>query len=319
VLSAQLDLLEKQNEIASQIARNRNTDTESKLKLESDTRGLEYSRVSVAYAVENNNLSLQRLKNADAIADVEAQIGLIQGNNNAAAAYASLQALKNTHKILHAERELAELQRNPGATSGDVVGKRRELIELERKVLADNYNNQKAAIMAQGSNAKAALAAQKASVDRQKETIDKEIAFKSFQITRENALFREETKNITAKIQADIEKATRDKDIIEQTRKLEQLKIDNAKTISDQQYEAVKNQLLGYSTFAESTNAFNDGIATFATVIAELLGVAGDPAAKAAIEASALGLPEKIKTDIATTIAAAEETKMAYLQNKLAS
>jgi hypothetical protein len=308
-LENQLKLLQMGNLLSATIASNTLTTTESKNTIDTAQRANEISRAQLVNTIATNDATIARMNSTNAIADVEAQIGLIQGNNNAAAAYASLQALKNTHKILHAERELAELQRNPGATSGDVIDKRRDLIELERKVLTDNYNNQKAAIMAQGSNAKAALAAQKASVERQKTAIDAEITFKNAQRTIDNELFREEIANTKAKIQADIDKTNRDINIIEQTRLLDNAKIAAQKAASDREYDLLVAQLKGYNSFATSVDALNIGLGVFATVIAELLGVAGDPAAKAAIEASAKALPTTIQTDITGTIEQAAANK----------
>jgi hypothetical protein len=308
-LENQLKLLQMGNLLSATIASNTLTTTESKNTIDTAQRANEISRAQLVNTIATNDATIARMNSTNAIAAAEAEIGLIQGNNNAAAAYASLQALKNTHKILHAERELAELQRNPGATSGDVIDKRRDLIELERKVLTDNYNNQKAAIMAQGSNAKAALAAQKASVERQKTAIDAEITFKNAQRIIDNELFRAEIANTKAKIQADIDKTNRDINIIEQTRLLDNAKIAAQKAVSDREYDLLVAQLKGYSSFATSVDALNIGLGVFATVIAELLGVAGDPAAKAAIEASAKALPTTIQTDITGTIEQAAANK----------
>lgn len=302
-------LLSAQNALAISIAQARNADTVSKNSIASADRSLELSNAQLSNIRTSNDLELQRLNNANQIADTEAQIGLIKGSYNAAAAKASLQAVINQGILLRGERELLELQRTPEATSGDVIAKRRELIELERKVLTDNYNNQKAAINAQGSNAKAALQAQKDSVARQTAAIDKEIEFKNNAFIVQQRLFDQESANIDRKIQADIDKSVRELDIIRQTRDLEIQKIEAAKAIANQDNGALVAQLEGYKTFASSTEAFNDGISLFAATIAELLGVAGDAAAKAAIETAAKDLPATIITDIDKTIAAARASK----------
>ncbi len=302
-------LLSAQNALAISIAQARNVDTVSKNSIARADKGLELSNVQLSNTRTSNDLELQRLNNTNQILDTEAQIGLIKGSYNAAAAKASLQAVINQGILLRGERELLELQRTPGATSGDVIAKRRELIELERKVLTDNYNNQKAAINAQGSNAKAALEAQKDSVARQTAAIDKEIEFKIGAFVEQQRLFDQESANIERKIQADIDKSVRELDILRQTRDLEIQKIEAAKAIANQDNSALVAQLEGYKTFAESTAAFSNGISLFATVIAELLGVAGNPVAKAVIEKTAKDLPATIITDITATLAAAKESK----------
>lgn len=302
-------LLSAQNALAISIAQARNIDTFSKNSIASADRSLELGNAQLSNLRTSNDLELQRLNNTNQILDTEAQIGLIKGSYNAAAAKASLQAVINQGILLRGERELLELQRTPEATSGDVIAKRRELIELERKVLTDNYNNQKAAINAQGSNAKAALEAQKDSVARQTAAIDKEIEFKIGAFVEQQRLFDQESANIERKIQADIDKSVRELDIIRQTRDLEIQKIEAAKAIADQDNSALVAQLEGYKTFAESTAAFSNGISLFATVIAELLGVAGDPVAKAAIVTAAENLPATIITDITATLKAAKDSK----------
>jgi hypothetical protein len=303
-------LLSAQNALAISIAQARNVDTVSKNSIASADRSLELSNAQLSNIRTSNDLELQRLNNVNQIDDIEAQIGLIKGSYNEAAAKASLQAVINQGKLLRGERELLELQRTPEATSGDVIAKRRELIELERKVLTDNYNNQKAAINAQGSNAEAALQAQKDSVARQTAAIDKEITFKIGAFTLQQRLFDTESANIRNKIQADIARLAREEEIIKQTRDLEIQKIEAAKAIANQDNGALVAQLKGYKTFADSTNAFNNGISLFATVIAELLGVAGNATAKTAIEKTAKDLPAQIITDINTTILTAAQNKV---------
>jgi hypothetical protein len=308
-LEQENELLSAQNALAISIAQARNVDTVSKNSIASADRSLELSNAQLSNTRTSNDLELQRLNNTNQILDIEAQIGLIKGSYNAAAAKASLQAVINQGILLRGERELLELQRTPEATSGDVIAKRRELIELERKVLTDNYNNQKAAINAQGSNAEAALQAQKDSVARQTAAIDKEITFKIGAFTLQQRLFDTESANIRNKIQADIARLAREEEIIKQTRDLEIQKIEAAKAIANQDNSALVAQLEGYKTFAESTAAFSNGISLFATVIAELLGVAGNPAAKTLIEKTAKDLPATIITDITATLAAAKESK----------
>lgn len=302
LLKRELDILQQQNKVAVLTATNRNSASQasraqeiSKIELEGLNASLASSKLEFSNQV-NASKFLTKKK------EIELEIGLIQSNNNRAAQLASLAAAKNANKILQSELELAALRRNPGATRGDVFEKQRSNILLQRKVLQDNFEKQRAAILAQGSNAKAELDAQRQLVELRKKDIDLEITNRQKLLTEQLAIFDKETANTEAKIKADIEAAERAERLIIVQEKLDLARINAAQAATNDAFANTEAQLRGMAVFAETTDAFNNGIKVFAEAIAQLLGVAGDDAAKAAIQRTAQDIPQTSTNEINSTI-----------------
>ena len=302
ILKRELDILRRQNKVAQLTATNRNSASQasraqeiSKIELEGLNASLASSKLEFSNQVSASKFLTKKK-------EIELEIGLIQSNNNRAAQLASLAAAKNANKILQSELELAALRRNPGATRGDVFEKQRSNILLQRKVLQDNFEKQRAAILAQGSNAKAELDAQRQLVELRKKDIDLEITNRQKLLTEQLAIFDKETANTEAKIKADIEAAERAERLIIVQEKLDLARINAAQAATNDAFANTEAQLRGMTVFAETTDAFNKGIEVFAEAIAELLGVAGDPAAKAAIQRTAQDIPQTSTNEINSTI-----------------
>lgn len=302
ILKRELDILQQQNRVAVSTAASRNSASQasraqeiSKIELEGLNSSLAASKVEFSNQVSAAKFLTKKK-------EIELEIGLIQSNNNRAAQLASLAAAKNANKILQSELELAALRRNPGATRGDVFEKQRSNILLQRKVLQDNFEKQRAAILAQGSNAKAELDAQRQLVDLRKKDIDLEITNRQKLLTEQLAIFDKETANTEAKIQADIQAAERAERLIIVQEQLDLARINAARAATNDAFANTEAQLKGMAVFAETTDAFNNGIKVFAEAIAQLLGVAGDGAAKAAIQRTAQDIPQTSTNEITSTI-----------------
>lgn len=305
-LTNQLTLLKMQDAIAITTAQNQVSQTATANQLASGDRQLEIGKANLSNLTATHSLELSRIDANNKLLDLQGQLATAGGGGaNAAAAAAQLEASKNQLKAVQAEQALKNMERDPYASQKELEDKKRANIELERQILLDNYEKQKAAIMAQGGASKAQLDAQLASYDRQQQALQTELQFKAQEQAKEQALFAQETINIEAKIQSDIDKNANDMGIIQATKLLDHARLDAQERAASAQSQAVISQLQGYQTFADSVVYLIGGIKTFSETVSALLGFlpGGD---KGKVDAAIAALPQTQKTDLSTTIAAAK-------------
>ena len=308
-LESQLRLLKQQNDITFKIAQN--TDSASKLsraqemsKINIDGLNIELAtmKASSASDIQRNKFHTQRKS-------IELEIARITSNSNRAAQIAALEAVKNAHKILHAEQELVDLRRSPGSTIGDDISKQRANIELQRKVLQDNFNNEKAAIMQKGSSAQKEVDALEKITAMRRSDLDLEISDRLNLQEKELEIFDAETANRKQKIQNDITAAANQKEIISLTASLDKNRINAAEANSKANFVAIEAQVAAMAVFQESVKGLNVGIEAFATSVAEILGITmkgttEGEIARDKIKASVANLPNQLGDNLGATQAA---------------
>jgi len=294
-LQNQLAILKQQGKINTMAATFKLQATYTQNSLSSQERGIQLDQTRLDNLTVENQQGLQRIKNSNEVANIEADIANIKGSGNAAQDAAALQAIKNQTKLNAAARELIEMDRDVSTTRAELEDKKRANLELEKQVMIDNYNMQKKAIEASGGGNAAVTKAQIDALELQKNELRTEFAMLTNAKNGENkqrlAIFDKETKLMDAKITADIKKLENDQLILEETRKLDRARLDAQVIASANDNEILKNQLKGYQSFATSINGMLDATRTFATAIAELLGYlpGGN---SAAIEKSISELPQ---------------------------
>ena len=308
-LESQLELLKQQNAITFKIAENTNSASQLSRAQEMSKINIDGLNIDLASMKANSASDIQRNKFHTQRKSIELEIARITSNSNRAAQIAALEAVKNAHKILHAEQELVDLRRSPGSTIDDDISKQRANIELQRKVLQDNFNNEKAVIMQKGSNAQKEVDDLAKINQMRKVDLDLEISDRLNLQKKELEIFDAETANTKQKIQNDITAAANQKEIISLTASLDKNRIDAAEATSKANFVAIQAQVAAMAVFQESVKGLNVGIEAFATSVAEILGIAmkGTPegeAATARIKSSVANLPTKLGEDLEATQAA---------------
>jgi hypothetical protein len=298
-LQNQLALLKQQSAINLMAAGFKLAATNAQNTISSQERGIQLQQTNLDNLTAGNSLELQRFKNLNEIANIEAEIANIRGSGNAAADAAALQAIKNQTKLNTASRQLVVEERDVTTTRAELEDKKRANLELEKQVLIDNYNMQKKAIEASGGGNAAATKAQLDALDRQKLELEKQAAMLAKENIAKLAIFDKETQLQKDKIQADITKLKNDQSILDETRKLDRLRLDAQVIATNADNQILQNQLKGYQSFATSVNGMLDASRTFAESISSLLGYLGGDTG--AIQTSIANLPQK-QTDTLTEL-----------------
>jgi len=287
----QLSLLKQQGSINIMAAGFRLAATNAQNTIGSQERGIQLQQVNLDNLTAENALGLQRLKNSNEVANIEAEIANIRGSGNAAADAAALQAIKNQTKLNEAARQLVLMERDVTTTKAELESKKRANIELEKQIAIDNYNMQKKAIEASGGANDGAIKAQIDALDRQKLEFGKQATMMQRENAQRLAIFDKETQLQKDKIKADIAKIENDKSILAATALLDKARIDAQIQASSIDNQNVRAQIAGYQTFATSVNSMLDATRTFAESISALLGYLGGDTG--AIQGSIANLPQK--------------------------
>lgn len=300
-LTNQLKLLKMQNAIAVSSARFQVTQSQTTNAIAASQQQLELGKVGLTNLQATHSLEQQRIKNNNELLDITAQIASIKGSGNAAADKAALEAIQNQTKLNAAAYELVRMERDVTMTRRDLEDKRRGNLELEKKVLEDNYNNQIAAIKSSGSGNAAATKAQLDSITRQEKLLDKQRADKQQENIQAQTQFAKETDIIRSKIQADIDKAKNDVLITEATRKLDLARVQAEQDSNTQQNNTILAQLSSFDEFSKSIVSLVGGIDVFARTVAQLVGVFDSTGnSKAAVEGAIKDLPQTAIADTST-------------------
>ena len=300
-LTSQLRLLRMQNDIALASARFQLSQTETANTIANSEHQLELSKVGLTNLQATHGLEQQRIKNNNELLDITAQIANTKGSGNAAQDKAQLEAIKNQTKLNAAAYDLTRMERDVTMTRRDLEAKKKANLELEKKVLEDNYKNQIAAIKASGGGQAAATKAQIDSLNRQAELIDKQKGDKKLENYLAKAQFDKETAIMRAKIQADIAKADNDSKTIEATRLLDLARVNADEASNTAQNKAILAQLDGFDEFNNSVVGLVGGIDVFARTVAELVGVFDATGnAKAAVLDTVKNLPQTAMADTST-------------------
>jgi len=291
-LQNQLNLLNQQNKISLMSSQAKLGATYAQVAQNAQERGIQLQQTGLDNLTAENSLSLQRIKNANEVASIEADIANIRGSGNAAQDAAALESIKNQTKLNAAQHQVITMDRDLTATKQQIEDKKRANIDLEKQIAIDNYNMAVKAIKASGGASAAATKAKLDDLDRQKKELGAQAGMMQQENTQKLAIFDKETRLQKDKIQADINKLKNDERILAATALLDKARIDAQIQASSFDNKTIQAQIAGYQSFSTSVNGMLDATRTFADSISELLGYLGGSEAADKIKQSVSNLPK---------------------------